>query len=82
MTLISKVILVDTNGLGNLNNLMLIITIIFKINMVTTATNYYHEFESSVAEYFKVRFVRSPLSSKVIKVVPIVLKVVRMSTMY
>ena len=56
----------------------------FEINRVTTAThftfsnNYYHELESLVAEYFKVKFVRSP-SSKVIKVVWVV---IRMSTMY
>ena len=42
--------------------------------------NYCHKLESSVAEYFKVEFLRSP-SSKVIKVIPIVLKVIRMSKM-
>ena len=49
--------------------------IIFEINRVTTAT-----IITSVAEYFRVKFVTCP-SSKVIKVVPIVLKVIRMSAM-
>ena len=41
----------------------------------------YHELESSFVEYCKVEFVRS-LSSMVIKVVSIVLKVIAMSRMH
>ena len=77
MTLISKVILFDTNVrvTKQLN------ANFFRDQQGYDSNNYCHELESSVAEYFKVKFVRSPCS-KEIKVIPIVLKVIRMSTMY